>query len=81
MPYILMAAMYKTMTSGKVDKFLVQIGDTVKKGMPVAEVIAEGYFTLTSDVEGIIKEIYVGEGEYIEVGTPVFEVEEVEVSE
>lgn len=76
MPYIVMAEMYKTMSSGKVDKFLVQIGDKVKKGMPVAEVIAEGYFTLTADVEGIIKEIYVGEGEYVEVGTPVFEVEE-----
>ena len=37
--YILMSAMYPTMTSGKVDKFLVNPGDKVIKGMPVCEII------------------------------------------
>lgn len=76
MAYITMAAMYPTMTSGKVDEYLVQIGDGVKKGMPVAEIVAEGYFTLISEYTGVVKEIYVGEGEYVEVDTPIIEIEE-----
>lgn len=76
MAHIAMAAMYKTMTSGKVDKYTVKRGDKVKKGMAVAEIVAEGYFTLLSEVEGIIKEFYVDEGEYVEVGTPLIEIQE-----
>ena len=41
--YIIMAAMYNTMTSGKVDKFLVKKGDTVVAGTAVAEIISEHY--------------------------------------
>ncbi len=78
MAYITMAPMYATMTSGKVDEFLVQIGDTIKKGTPVAEIVAEGYFTLISEYDGVVKEIYVGEGEYVEVDTPLIEIEEEE---
>ena len=77
MAYITMAPMYATMTSGKVDEFLVQIGDTVKVGMPVAEIVAEGYYTLVSEYEGVVKEIYVNEGEYVEIDTPIIEVEEI----
>jgi len=76
--YIIMAAMYNTMTSGKVDKFLVRKGDKVIPGTPVAEIISEGYFTLLSEVEGIIKEFYVMEGEYVEVDTAIIEVELIE---
>lgn len=68
--------MYATMSSGKVDEFLVNIGDTVKVGMPVAEIVAEGYYTLVSEFEGVVKEIYVNEGEYVEIDTPIIEVEE-----
>lgn len=75
MTYILMGELHKTMTTGKIDKYLVQIGDKVKKGMPVAEIIAEGYFTLTSEEEGRVKEFFVEEGEYVEVGTPLIELE------
>lgn len=78
MAYIVMAPMYKTMTSGKVDKYLVRRGDKVKQGMAVAEVVAEGYFTLLSESDGIIKEFYVEEGEYVEVGTPLMEIQETE---
>jgi pyruvate dehydrogenase E2 component (dihydrolipoamide acetyltransferase) len=63
------------MTTGKVDKYLVKIGDKVKKGVPIAEVVAEGYFTLTSEEEGIVREFFVEEGEYVEVGTPLIELE------
>ncbi|PIQ96244.1 MAG: hypothetical protein COV67_10590 [Nitrospinae bacterium CG11_big_fil_rev_8_21_14_0_20_56_8] len=73
--YILMAAMYPTMTSGKVEKYLVRQGDKVAKGMAVAEIVAEGYFTLLSEFDGRIKEFYVSEGEYVEVDTPLMEVE------
>ena len=72
--YILMCAMYPTMTSGKVDKFLVRQGDTVKKGAAVAEIISEGYFTLLSEVDGVITEFYVSEGDYVEVDTALIEI-------
>ncbi|MBT3921458.1 MAG: hypothetical protein HOF21_02680 [Nitrospina sp.] len=73
--YIVMAAMYNTMTSGKVDKYLVNQGDKVVPGTPVAEIISEGYFTLLSEVEGRVKEFYVMEGDYVEVDTALIEVE------
>jgi pyruvate/2-oxoglutarate dehydrogenase complex dihydrolipoamide acyltransferase (E2) component len=73
--YIVMAAMYPTMTSGKVDKFLVKIGDKVAPGTAVAEIISEGYFTLLSEVAGRVKEFYVMEGDYVEVDTAIIEVE------
>ena len=76
MVYVLMVPMYKTMTSGKVDKFLVNIGDKVAEGTPVAEIISEGYFTLVSEYTGIVKELYVGEDEYIEVDAPIIGIEE-----
>ena len=73
--YIVMAAMYNTMTSGKVDKYLVKQGDKVVPGTAVAEIISEGYFTLPSEVEGRVKEFYVLEGDYVEVDTALIEVE------
>ena len=72
--YILMSAMYPTMTSGKVDKFLVNIGDKVVKGMAVAEIISEGYFTLLSEWDGRVKDLFVSEGEYVEVDAPLMEI-------
>ena len=72
--YIVMAAMYPTMTSGKVDKFLVRIGDKVVPGTAVAEIISEGYFTLLSEVAGRVKEFYVMEGDYVEVDTALIEI-------
>ena len=76
MVYVLMVPMYKTMTSGKVDKYLVGIGDKVSEGAPVAEIISEVYFTLVSEYNGIVKEVYVGENENIEVNTPLLGIEE-----
>lgn len=73
--YIVMSPMYPTMTSGKIDKYLVGQGDKVVKGTAVAEIISEGYFTLLSEVDGFVKEIYVMEGDYVEVDTPLIEVE------
>ena len=79
--YILMSAMYPTMTSGKVEKYLVRQGDKVIKGTAVAEITAEGYFTLLSEMDGIIKEFYVTEGEYVEIETPLIEIELAETEE
>jgi pyruvate/2-oxoglutarate dehydrogenase complex dihydrolipoamide acyltransferase (E2) component len=73
--YIVMSPMYPTMTSGKIDKYLVGQGDKVVKGTAVAEIISEGYFTLLSEVNGFVKEFYVMEGDYVEVDTPLIEVE------
>ena len=76
--YILMSAMYPTMTSGKVDKFLVNPGDKVVQGMAVCEIISEGYFTLLSEVNGRVNEYYVSEGEYVEVDAPLMSITLVE---
>ena len=57
--YIIMCAMYPTMTSGKVDKFLVKKGDKVIPGTAVAEIISEGYFTLLSPIIWDLKSIAV----------------------
>lgn len=73
--YIVMSPMYPTMTSGKIDKYLVRQGDKVVKGTAVAEIISEGYFTLLSEIDGRVKEFYVMEGDYVEVETPLIEVE------
>ena len=73
--YIIMCAMYPTMTSGKVDKFLIKKGDKVVPGTAVAEIISEGYFTLLSEVEGVVTEFYVQEGEYVEIDTAIIEIE------
>ena len=75
MKYILMEPMYEGMTTGKVEKYIVTTGDSVKKGMPVAEVISEGYFTLTSELDGVVKEFFVDIEEYVPVGTPLIELE------
>ena len=72
--YIVMAPMYNTMTSGKVDKYLVKKGDKVVPGTPVAEIFSEGYFTLLSEVEGRVKEFYVMDGDYVEVVSALFDV-------
>ena len=69
-----MTAMYPTMTSGKVDRFLVNPGDKVIKGMAVAEIISEGYFTLLSEWDGRVKDLFVLEGEYVEVDAPLMEI-------
>jgi pyruvate/2-oxoglutarate dehydrogenase complex dihydrolipoamide acyltransferase (E2) component len=69
-----MSAMYPTMTSGKVDKFLVNPGDKVVQGMAVCEIISEGYFTLLSEVNGRVNEYYVSEGEYVEVDAPLMSI-------
>ncbi len=42
--------------------------------MAVAEIISEGYFTLLSEVDGNISEIYVSEGEYVEVDSVLMEI-------
>ena len=75
MDYIIMEDMYESMSSGKVDKYLVQTGDKVKKGQPVAEIIAEGYWTLTATGTGYIGDIFIEEGEYVEIGTPLMEID------
>lgn len=72
-PYIYMEEMYPTMETGKVEKYLVEPGDTIKEGQPVAELVAEGYWTLTAPLDGVIEEIYIDVEEYVEVGTPLME--------
>ena len=53
----------------------IRKGDKVVPGTAVAEIISEGYFTLLSEVEGVVKEFYVQEGEYVEIDTAIIEIE------
>ena len=56
--YIIMCAMYPTMTSGKVDKFLIKKGDKVVPGTAVA--VQEGEYV---EIDTAIIEIELAEPE------------------
>ena len=60
---ILMPKLGLTMTEGLIQKWLVQVGDTVTSGQPLLEISSEKF---TSEVEspasGVVLEIVHGEG-------------------
>lgn len=61
-----------TMESGEVSQWLVKVGDTVKKGDPVAEISSEKLTnTLESLEDGVIAELLVEEGDDVPVGAPI----------
>lgn len=61
-----------TMEVGEVTQWLVKVGDTVKKGDPIAEITSEKLAnTLESVEEGIVEEFLVEEGDEAAVGTPI----------
>lgn len=61
-----------TMEVGEVSQWLIKVGETVKKGDPIAEISSEKLSnTLESLEDGIVEELLVEEGIEVEVGTPI----------
>lgn len=73
MPQILMPALSPTMEEGKLAKWLVKVGDTVKSGDVLAEIETDkATMEVESVDEGVVSEILVAEGtEGVKVNTPI----------
>jgi pyruvate dehydrogenase E1 component beta subunit len=73
MPQILMPALSPTMEEGKLAKWLVKVGDTVKSGDVLAEIETDkATMEVESVDEGVVKELLVAEGtEGVLVNTPI----------
>jgi pyruvate dehydrogenase E1 component beta subunit len=73
MPQILMPALSPTMEEGKLSKWLVKVGDTVKSGDVLAEIETDkATMEVESVDEGVVKELLVAEGtEGVKVNTPI----------
>jgi len=73
MPQILMPALSPTMEEGKLSKWLVKVGDTVKSGDVLAEIETDkATMEVESVDEGVVKELLVEEGsEGVKVNTPI----------
>ena len=73
MPQILMPALSPTMEEGKLAKWLVKVGDSVKSGDVLAEIETDKATMEVEAVdEGVVKELLVAEGtEGVKVNTPI----------
>ena len=73
MPQILMPALSPTMEEGKLSKWLVKVGDTVKSGDVLAEIETDkATMEVESVDEGLVKELLIAEGtEGVKVNTPI----------
>jgi 2-oxoisovalerate dehydrogenase E2 component (dihydrolipoyl transacylase) len=66
---ILMPQLGESVTEGTIEKWLVEVGDTVNKYDPIAEVNTDKVNAeVPSSYSGVIKELVAGEGDTIEVG-------------
>ena len=65
-----------TMEVGELTAWLVQVGDTVKKGDPIAEITSEKLSnTLEALESGTVVELLVEEGGEAKVGDPIMTLE------
>jgi pyruvate dehydrogenase E1 component beta subunit len=73
MPQILMPALSPTMEEGKLAKWLVKVGDSVKSGDVLAEIETDkATMEVESVDEGVVKELLVAEGtDGVKVNTPI----------
>jgi len=73
MPNILMPALSPTMEEGKLSKWLVKVGDTVKSGDVLAEIETDkATMEVESVDEGVVKALLVAEGtDNVKVNTPI----------
>jgi len=73
MPQILMPALSPTMEEGKLSKWLVKVGDSVKSGDVLAEIETDkATMEVESIDEGVVKELLVAEGtDGVKVNTPI----------
>lgn len=74
---VLMPQLGESVTEGTISKWLVNVGDTVKKYDPLAEVTTDKVNAeVPSTVSGRVTEIVVPEGETVAVGTLILYIEE-----
>ncbi|MFE1626685.1 dihydrolipoamide acetyltransferase family protein [Brevibacillus reuszeri] len=74
---VLMPQLGESVTEGTISKWLVNVGDTVKKYDSLAEVTTDKVNAeVPSTVSGRITEIVVPEGETVEIGTLILYIEE-----
>jgi pyruvate/2-oxoglutarate dehydrogenase complex dihydrolipoamide acyltransferase (E2) component len=72
---VVMPQIGMTMTEGTIEQWLVSDGDTVKKGDPMMEISTEKLNnTIECPADGVIK-ILVEEGESVECGEPVAQID------
>src|SRR5690606_1329403 len=73
MPQILMPALSPTMEEGKLSKWLVKVGDSVKSGDVLAEIETDkATMEVESVDEGVVTELLVAEGtDGVKVNTPI----------
>jgi pyruvate dehydrogenase E1 component beta subunit len=73
MPQILMPALSPTMEEGKLSKWLVKVGDSVKSGDVLAEIETDkATMEVESVDEGVVTELLVAEGtDAVKVNTPI----------
>lgn len=73
---IRMPKMSMTMEEGEFNNWLVSVGDSISKGMPVAVVMTDKVeMEVESEVEGTVSRLTAQEGDVIPVGEPIGYVE------
>ena len=61
-----------TMETGAVGAWLVDVGDEVKAGQVIAEIVTEKItYELEAETAGVVLKILLGEEEEVPVGTPI----------
>lgn len=66
----------ESVTEGTIGRWLKQVGDSVAKYEPLAEVVTDKVNAeIPSDFVGVLREILVGENETVKVGTPIAVIE------
>jgi pyruvate dehydrogenase E2 component (dihydrolipoamide acetyltransferase) len=74
---IVMPRLSDSMTEGIVVRWLKQPGETIRRGEPIAEIETDkATITYESDLDGVITELAVGEGQSVPVGTSIAYVEQ-----
>jgi len=69
---VIMPILSDTMDKGKIVKWLVKVGDYVKKETPIVEVESDkATMQVEAGVEGVVKKILVNVGEEVPVKTPI----------
>jgi len=69
---VIMPILSDTMDKGKIVKWLVKVGDYVKKDSPVVEVESDkATMQIEAGVEGVVKKILASVGEEVPVKTPI----------
>jgi pyruvate dehydrogenase E2 component (dihydrolipoamide acetyltransferase) len=77
MSEIVMPRLSDSMTEGTVVRWLKQPGENVARGEPIVEIETDkATITYESDVDGVMAEILVGEGQTVPIGTQIARIEQ-----